>query len=286
MDSLGRAMRYFRKNKGLTLKEASHGIMTFAQLSRFENGQTEISIIKFFKLLDRYNLYPQEIKNYIEIENSQNDFVLQYHKYFNEKNIYGLNNMLEVQEKVFEFTQNMKHQHNCILIRQSVNILQGLEVNKKEINIVKNYLLNVDSWYGYEFTLFNLFIDVFPVEYLIAFSSKFVRQYRTTQNNNDRVLLTIINNLAMAIVMSEKFSAGAKIINVLKLISESESSAYYEMNKANFIRGLYYLKIGESQKGMKLVEDAKNIFLTLKQFDTWKRHEAYLEEVVNSIQTP
>lgn len=286
MDSLGRAMRYFRKNKGLTLKEASHGIMTFAQLSSFENGQTEISITKFFKLLDRYNLYPQEIKNYIETENSQNDFVLQYHKYFNEKNIYGLNNMLEVQEKVFEFTQNIKHQHNCILIRQSVNLLQGLAVNKKEINIVKNYLLNVDSWYGYEFTLFNLFIDVFPVEYLIAFSSKFVRQYRTTQNNNDRVLLTIINNLAMAIVMSEKFSAGAKIINVLKLITESESTAYYEMNKANFIRGLYYLKIGESQKGMKLVEDAKNIFFTLKQFDTWKRHEAYLEEVVNSIQTP
>ncbi|HFI0463899.1 TPA: helix-turn-helix domain-containing protein [Streptococcus suis] len=281
----GKIMKSIRMNKGLSQSESAKGILTVSQLSKFENEQVSLTINRFFDLLKRYNTSPQEFFRMIDDNQSQDNFISRYYHYYNSNNIEGLNDLLEEQRSFLSATGNIRHRHNVIQIQQKINQMQNIPINRSEIKVLYDYLMKVEVWWGYEYTLVSSASSLMDPGFLSQIGLRLLKQMRTTLLNNDRTMLTIYNNIVFSIVMSPEYQKAATLIKYFEKNTDVESTAYYEMNKANFIRGLYYLKIGESQKGMKLVEDAKNIFLTLKQFDTWKRHEAYLEEVVKSIQT-
>lgn len=60
MDNLGRIFRDIRIGKNYSLKQVSEGIMSTSFLSKFERGETEISLKRFYLLLDRLSLTLEE----------------------------------------------------------------------------------------------------------------------------------------------------------------------------------------------------------------------------------
>lgn len=47
MEKYGKAFRHFRLQNGFSLEIAAGEVISKSQLSRFERGETEISVIKF-----------------------------------------------------------------------------------------------------------------------------------------------------------------------------------------------------------------------------------------------
>ncbi|MGK9326698.1 helix-turn-helix domain-containing protein [Aerococcus urinaeequi] len=53
-------LRKIRENKGLSLSQLSHNIMSDSQLSKFERNETNITYDKFLLLLDRLEITMEE----------------------------------------------------------------------------------------------------------------------------------------------------------------------------------------------------------------------------------
>ncbi|HFU3977132.1 TPA: helix-turn-helix domain-containing protein, partial [Streptococcus suis] len=62
MKEFGEIFKILRESKNLSLREASEGAISMAQLSRFERGQSSISIDSFFQCLDNINVLLDEFQ--------------------------------------------------------------------------------------------------------------------------------------------------------------------------------------------------------------------------------
>lgn len=62
MKEFGKIFKILRESKNLSLREASEGAISMAQLSRFERGQSSVSIDSFFQCLDNINVLLDEFQ--------------------------------------------------------------------------------------------------------------------------------------------------------------------------------------------------------------------------------
>ena len=59
-DSLGRVFHDFRTNRNITLKQVADETVSVSQISRFERGETDISLTKFLKMLENMHVEMNE----------------------------------------------------------------------------------------------------------------------------------------------------------------------------------------------------------------------------------
>ena len=60
---LGNTLRELRINRHMSLKEAAGADMSLSQLSRFERGESDISLCKFLSVIDRLQI---EVKEFMD----------------------------------------------------------------------------------------------------------------------------------------------------------------------------------------------------------------------------
>ena len=56
MEYFGDTFRLLRKERGFTLKTMSEGIISFSYLSKFEKGESDITLHNFIRLIERLNM--------------------------------------------------------------------------------------------------------------------------------------------------------------------------------------------------------------------------------------
>ncbi|MCJ0546976.1 helix-turn-helix domain-containing protein, partial [Enterococcus cecorum] len=60
MNNLGKYFKKFRESRHLTLKNIANESLSIAQLSRFENGTSDLTISKFLYSLNELNMSLEE----------------------------------------------------------------------------------------------------------------------------------------------------------------------------------------------------------------------------------
>lgn len=101
MDDLGPLFRVFRKERGFTLKSLSKGIISFSYLSKFEKGETQISLHNFIQLLQRMNLTVDEVLYFNQIKmNHYREFFQKIAVAHVQQDLVKLKSYLEI-EKLF-----------------------------------------------------------------------------------------------------------------------------------------------------------------------------------------
>lgn len=56
MRNFGEIFKKFRESRGFRLKDVANEVISTSQLSRFEKGETDLTISKFILILDEINL--------------------------------------------------------------------------------------------------------------------------------------------------------------------------------------------------------------------------------------
>lgn len=56
MQKFGEVLKKFRESRGLRFKDVAKASISTSQLSRFEKGQTDLTISKFMLILDEINM--------------------------------------------------------------------------------------------------------------------------------------------------------------------------------------------------------------------------------------
>lgn len=173
--NFGSTIKKIRKDKNLTQKELSDGILTRSHLSQIETNNYFPSYDKFFLLLDRLNVVFEE---FLFIQNDQKMHFKQeirskISEAANLNDTEKLKNLAITAKDLHEKTEDITYYHYMLICKALISYNMTHTVNDEMIqfvNPIKEYLFKMDNWYLYELKLFNNIIYSLTVEEALLFS--------------------------------------------------------------------------------------------------------------------
>lgn len=289
MDNIGSIFKKLRLEKKYSLKQIAEGILSISLLSKFERNESDITITKFFLLIERLNISLEEF-NFIlnDFKNShfENKLIEINHAYSNNNLSYLIN--LEKEElKKWHLTKNISYRLNSIMIRSISNDLDNsILVNQKEIDFFVDYLFEIDNWNLYEVILFGNSLRIFNKETVIILSKEMLKKtyiYSETKKIKEELVRVIINSIIFCLEERELDSANFFLISVEKILGEN-STYYFEKTKILYLKGLYYLLIDKNDKGKKMCLEAISIMKSLGNINLSYNHEKYMLDIEKNFQ--
>lgn len=141
MKQFGKIFKKFRESRGLKLKDISKLGISSSQLSRFEHGETDLTITKFMTALDEINMSIEEFMYAAHDfhRDELNELLEKVKHYVSNRDIIGLKNLL-----IFQIEKGAKrknfHNLNTILIKIRLQDLSEENYyNKKDkVNLFNN----------------------------------------------------------------------------------------------------------------------------------------------------
>ncbi|MBZ1511488.1 Rgg/GadR/MutR family transcriptional regulator, partial [Leuconostoc mesenteroides] len=151
MTEIGEVFKIFRTGKNVTLKEASHNIVSYPFLSKFERGLTDISFTHLLELLDRINVQLSEFEFlYQKCNANNNDLLPSFQKAYQSGDIVVLKSHL----RLWQHKQGKFAELQVIQLKMMLTTLNADNITKKEILILEDYFKNISNWTFFELYLF------------------------------------------------------------------------------------------------------------------------------------
>lgn len=287
MNTSGVIFKSFRVGKNLSLAFVTKGIMSPAQLSKFERGSNDITTEKFFMILDRINITPEEFflaKNNYSLSGLEKDLT-KIRRYYGENNASKLKVLLAHELDKYHRSKLIYSKLNAICIKGYLNEvvpLEGFSPTSQEKKLICDYLLSVDDWSYYEILLFSncmKSINLYTSISLAKEMTKRVTFYQDLLKHKRAIIQALIN---MLIICTEQslFKESQYFKNVFSSLLKDES-LLYERNVFLFAKGLLYFKLGENDHGISLMNTSLDVFKMLGCDNLFFNYKNYLNKLVN-----
>lgn len=203
----GELINSLRDQKKLSVEYLIKNIISKSQYYKFVSNNSEISIIKFNKLLNRLSITYNEF--FYLYDNSYEKKTLGM---VNIKVLFERNSTEDLKELGSEFllkykkNENIKDYHFHLICNVLIKRIQKTEDTKEELGKIKKYLQNVDEWNHYEISLLNNTMFIFDYKTLNSLIRILIK--KTTKNNvyqkeADDIIKIISNVMIMKIVNNE-----------------------------------------------------------------------------------
>ena len=170
MEHLGKVFREFRTSGNYSLKEAAGESCSTSQLSRFELGESDLAVSRFFELLDNIH---------VTIEN----FMDKARNFHNHEHVammgqivplYYSNDITGFQKLQKEQLKKSKSSTNPLYFELNWILLQGLicqrdasyTMSQSDLDKVADYLFKTEEWTMYELILFGNLYSFYNVDYV------------------------------------------------------------------------------------------------------------------------
>ena len=150
---LGETYRKIREEKGISISSLAGAEISKSQISRFELGETEISVFKLLYLLERIGVTLEEyllICNHYQ-PSDFNTLIASVKQAAYNEDAQALLDMVEKEIELFHETNSHYHKLNAIFIE---SIVSGMDKNhqlsRQDASYLTNYLFSVENWGYYE----------------------------------------------------------------------------------------------------------------------------------------
>lgn len=261
-DRLGEVFRDFRANRNISLKQIADESVSASQISRFERGETDISITKFLRMLENMHVEMNEFMDAVhgygktEIIRFMSQLVSLEYK----RDKAGFQQLFNEQKEKFEKNPSVYLYHLNMILAQSFicKCDDTVPFPEKYLDEATDYLFTVEEWKVYELILIGnlyLFIDI-PL--LHKMGQEILRNYSRNGANKGLVIITLLNIWETCIHRDTLKIAAYYKDNILPLIADE--TLLYERNLYHFLSGLYHFKSGEKESGKKEMEQAIQIY--------------------------
>ena len=280
---LGTIFRELRLSKGMTLEEASKGIVSLPFLSKFERGEHEITSNKFIRLLSRLNISYREFELILgHLEGySQTAFLQQLSTALVNNDLALLNQLYDDQKILLKQYSDSRFEHNLIIISQYINLLNGLPFEPHKIKKITDYLYRVEEWGEYELVLFGNSLNFIPIEKMYNLSKIAINRSAMFSKSPKHVneLSIIIGNIIHTLIENEHFDGLNNLfIQAENLLSGPDSFA--EINRINFYKGIYLLIQGNYDKGLSISQQAISILNQMRRPDLAREYKDFLGQYI------
>ena len=156
--SFGETFHEIRQSKHLTMDKIAGRKVSKAQISRFEKGQSELSVDKFFYLLQQMRVGLDEFESLHENFSLSEDYQFRRNLSlaYDAKDAPRLRKMyVTCQKKCQASDANVYDFLTATVVKATLNLVVGnINFPAEEVKRLENYLLQVDNWGRFELWLF------------------------------------------------------------------------------------------------------------------------------------
>ena len=265
MKNLGKVFKELRESRKISLRKATGGRFSASLLSRFENGQSEISAPKLFAALENIHANVEELlflaRDFHHDANSE--FRNQLFKAVNPKDLTSLHTLYQREYQKIPFSKDkQEHILNSILIKSYMKAIdETITLTSEEERVLHDYLFSVEIWGLYELSFFSFCSPLLSVQLLTKYTREMLRKSDFLQGvgKNRNMMHTLLLNGFMACIEVDDFT------NALYFKKQIEQN-FFEENETYFrivylwAEGLLDSKQGRAEEGQRKMEDAIRIF--------------------------
>ncbi|UAM75894.1 helix-turn-helix domain-containing protein [Streptococcus suis] len=178
MSCFGKTLKFIREGKGKSLAEVAKGHISTSQLSRFENGESDITVSKLFGVLAEMNVDVDEFvyasQDFKKDELTRILEQLKQSIYI--RDVVTIKKILSEQlAKAERDSRREFHRLNAILIAYKLrNLDKTIVVSKEDTAFLTDYLFRVENWSYYEILLFANTIDKLGHQTMMLFCRELI----------------------------------------------------------------------------------------------------------------
>ncbi|AYG01972.1 Rgg/GadR/MutR family transcriptional regulator [Lactococcus allomyrinae] len=268
----GRIFRELRREKGISLAEASNGVLSVSQLSHFERGEGDLTIEKFFALLQNMDISINEFSMFSKKDSSSALFE-QAGKLEQEGNIDDLFKLYENERIIYRKTKEKQAQLNEIALKSIlINYGKFERLTVIEQEVLESYFYEIKEWKFSNLRFFAFTLSQMDIESILFYLDDILEQDRL--NDNDLVLMILRNTIYVLEQNNQKEKAKIYMNKFKSLIPEVgtvEIGISYATQEAN----LYEIS-GNFGAAIKILE---KIAETYENFFMPKKSKIYREEI-------
>ena len=291
----GKTLRMIRQQKGITLKELANNICSVSFLSKFERGDSDITLSLMTKLLEKLMMNFDE---FLFIHNDyQPDQLEQFFKTagaaFLSRDVKKLKQLKETVLNNWKQYSVETYHYNALLLEIYESIIDpeytidGLK--EYNIQLLSDYLFRVEVWGYYELKLYSGTMLLLEPDMVIMLSrtayekSARFKDYKKVSEAITAVLFnTVIFLLGSVTRFHEKFTYQQEFkefISYLEKVALPESNLM-ERNYLLELKGAYDIRIGNKEEGIAKIKKAIRILNDLNSTKLAYKIEQYLLQIV------
>ena len=235
----GPIFREFRKNRQFSLKQVASDDLSVSQLSRFERGESDLSLTKFLQALDAIGLSTREFMDRVNEYQRVGQKVLmsQMAKYHYQKNVAGLEDMiLDEEEKLRKDSSNMRAKLNIILFKGMIcECAPSRTMSQSDLDFLADYLFQKEQWEIDELILIGNLYRYYKTDLICRMVKEVLKRkdfYQDVPTNKNVVETTLLN-------VVETLTERGDLLEASYFLEKVEPMLYNERNAYHRIILLY-----------------------------------------------
>ncbi|MCJ0578410.1 helix-turn-helix domain-containing protein [Enterococcus cecorum] len=283
MENYGEIFKTYREARGLSLKDIAESGLSTSQLSRFEKGESDLTITKFIKALRKIKMPINEFMyatNNFKID-EQIRLWVQIQTLFITKDIHGLQKLLSEQQEI-EREVKIFQQLNTTIIKIYLSDLTKEKLyTQKDIDYIVDYLFGVDYWGEYELLIFSNLLFALNHEMSMMLLKEMNRRtdfYKEIPSNR-RIIASMNLNAFIMCIERNKWLDAHYFEKQLEMTFFKETEIYERYYFYFAKQMLRYKKDGEDNA----IIEMKKIIAGLKMVDCHNIASSFEEELAKML---
>ncbi|ASN13554.1 MULTISPECIES: hypothetical protein [Latilactobacillus] len=282
---VGELVHLIRESKNIPAINVYNSVMSKNMFYKFEKGNFDTTSEKFMKIMSRLNISLKEFE-FLLSEKKCLEYDTEFLKLTNafySKDISALQQIHNETKLMYQRTLEIRFNHLSALSQIYYDMCSHNTTDQTNTNIIRNYLLNVENWTYYEWTLFNNSLSIFNIEdvqFLINKSLQSLSIYETHNNfGNENIL--VLGNIAAMYIKSYNFEKIPSLVNRMETIHLSEI-AVFERLIFSFFEGVSLYVLG-TDTSLKKSLDVIKVMDNMHLVHLSKDHQELLNIVQKNI---
>lgn len=264
-DNVGQVFKNLRTNRRISLKQIANEQVSVSQISRFERGESDLSIGKFLTALHNMNI---EVSEFMDaVHNNQRTeqirFMSELIPLEYKRDVDGFIKMRDEEEKKFKENPDVYRYHLNTILLQSFICKCDLSIPfpKEYIEQVTEYLFITEDWNMYELILIGnlyLFIDI-PLLHIMGQEILKRKDYYDEIGSHRSLVTITLLNIWETCLHRDNLEVAAFYMEKLTDLLDDETDLY-KRTIYLFLSGLQHYKSGLVLKGIDEMKRAIQIF--------------------------
>lgn len=280
----GYYIKSLRKSKNLTLKELSKNLMSISFLSKFERDETDITFSHLLDLLNRLNMNFDEFMFMTKYSFSYKELLQEINKAYLNNNILALKYLYKQECELYEENKLYAHFLNSIMIKAIIHDIDATfsSITSEEATAISDFFMSIDYFGDYEISLFGNSLRCLEHNIIMLIMSEMHKKLDILSLGDDiRIkMIHITLNIATLAYEKNKNEDMKYALGLAKSLIDKRQ-LYFEINKLNFLKGIYEFSYGNKKIGEELLDSAIKVMDFLEDDINKQNHLMYLYEKIN-----
>lgn len=284
MEKYGKVFKILRKAKNMSLKEVAGDFVTPAQLSRFENGKSNLSVDTFFNCLKRMDILQGEFSTFYNLYYQDEDVRLspELIRAIENRNISYFRKLIQEYKERFEVEGRKSDRVLIAVFHVMLNRCDdSIVIPDSECQVISDYLMSIDEWCFYEIWILGYCARALSTKSLEILCSELIGRtqfYHGIVENRRRVYRVALNIVGHLLDRGEE-RISSKIIRSIDALEILENDLFERLQFKFFKGYLQYLQ--GNPTGVSIMKECKKMADFLDCYDLSKQIEDTISQLTD-----